>query len=120
MRLTEIDGDLYVSDSLLAELEAQPDTRVDDPSPTFVYAGERVIGSLMGFTIGGGFLEVRCVCLIPPLELLSVPSGVPVRIDGAELVKGYTLKEISCDVQGSHCTLKSILRLPEVPNERER
>jgi len=118
VRLTEIDGDLYVSDSLLAELEKEAPTAATSESAAVVYAGEQFVGVLTGFSFSSSSLEVHCDCLVPPLDLLSVSPDALLRIEGGPSIGDYLIKEISCDIQHSRCSLKSILRLPEVPYER--
>jgi len=118
VRLTEIDGDVYVSDSLLPELEAKAPETPRAESAAIVYAGDAIVGLLTGFNFDSNSLEVHCDCLAPPLDLLAIPLDVSLRIDGGPPIRDYIIKEITCDIQHSRCSLKSILRLPEVPYER--
>ena len=118
MKLAEIDGNVYVSDSLLEEFEneSQTDRQIDKQS--LVYAENLLIGELLGFTFDGYHLTVQSKCSINPISLLSISKGSILKIKGEIESKNFIIEEVSYNVQQLSCSLKSILSLSEVTNER--
>lgn len=110
MRLTEIDGDLLVSESLLPELEPDPQPAPEEPAYTAVTVGGEVVGALLGFSFTSTTLDVTCATVGSPLRLLEIPTGLALGIVGVELRKNYNVREITCDIEGKTCSLKSILK----------
>lgn len=118
MKLAEIDGNVYVSESLLGEFEKESQTNEYVNKRSLVYSDNLLIGELLGFTFDGYHLAVHSKCLLDPISLLSISKGSTLKIKGEVDSKNFIIEEISYDVQQLSCSLKSILNLSEVTNER--
>lgn len=110
MKLTEIDGDVLMSESLRSELEPEPAIPSSGPSYTAVTAGDTVIGALLGFSFTSTSVDVTCATVGNPFDLLAIPIGASLGIQGVVLGKDYAIEEIACNIEGRTCSLKSILR----------
>lgn len=109
MRLEDIDGDVYASESLLEALAAsQPAPAAGGLSPRAVIDG-REVGLIRGFTFDGSQLEVTFSASIDPLSLLTDASiYAKLEISDRQLSRTFLIQSVSCDIVSQTCTVTAI------------
>lgn len=116
MKLEDIDGELYITESLLESLREQKTTTRDSPKYTVV-VGDSQVGVLKSFKSHPPLLELDFECTIDPGSLVRKLSGSYVRVSGMDLGLSYQIGEVSCNVETLRCSVKAI-HIEEVPDER--
>jgi len=116
MKLEDIDGDVYITDSLLEALKSSEPER-----PTFtkytVTTGETPIGLLKSFKSSPPILELEFETAIDPGRLISELAGRPVSVAGMNFGLEYVVGEVSCNVETLRCSVKAI-HIEEVQDDR--
>jgi len=111
MKLEDLDGDVYVSESLLSKVEET----LENSQELTVKINEVYVGILQKFSISETSLKIKVKSSIDPLFLLSFSLGEKLSIEGVE--NKMTVKKISYDNKTSICSLKAILTNLETQNE---
>jgi len=116
MRLEDIDGDLYITESLLESLRVQKPTPSSSPKYT-VLISDSPVGTLKTFKSSPPLLELELDLTVDPGSIDSIASGKRVTVSGMEFGLAHYVGEIACNVETSRCTMKAI-HIEEVPDER--
>ena len=109
MRLEDIDGDVYASESLLEALVvSQLVPPAGGLSPRAIIDG-REVGLIRGFTFDGSRLEVTFSAFIDPLSLLIDASiYTKLEISDRQLSRTFLIQSVSCDIASQICTVTAI------------
>lgn len=107
MKLEDIDGDVYITDSLLETLKSSEEPKSPSPKYTVVVGGKPV-GILKSFKSSPPLLEVEFESTLDPALLIPTAAGGEVGIIGFELGLTYRVGEISCNVETLRCLVKAI------------
>lgn len=116
MKLEDIDGDVYITESLLETLKSSSPISSSSPKYTVIVDG-RPIGTLKAFKSSPPILEVEFNLSVDPGTLLMSIAGREVKIAGLELGLPYVIGEVSCNVETLRCTVKAI-HIEEVLDDR--
>lgn len=114
MKLEDIDGDFYVSESL-TDLERNTTTLVNQVKYSVNVDGSS-IGLLKRFKSSPPVLELEFVTTTNPSLLIQKLAGKEVTVSGFDFGFHYVVGEITCDIETLHCTLKTIV-INEVRDE---
>ena len=116
MRLEDIDGEVYMTDSLLESL--QDNKQINPATPKYtVIVDESPVGVLKSFKSSPPLLELEFDLTIDPGRLIGRIAGKQVTVRGMELGLSYVIGEISCNVETLRCALKAI-HIEEVTDVR--
>ena len=107
MKVEEIDGDVYSTESLLVTQKSSSPISSSSPKYT-VIVDDRPIGTLKAFKSSPPILEVEFNLSVDPGTLLMSIAGREVKIAGLELGLPYVIGEVSCNVETLRCTVKAI------------
>jgi len=116
MKLEDIDGELYITESLLESLREQKPAPSASPKYT-VIVNDRPVGLLKSFKSSPPLLELEFDCTTDPGTLIERVSGGWVRVSGMDLGLTHRVGEVSCNVETLRCAVKAI-HIEEVPDER--
>lgn len=116
MKLEDIDGELYITESLLESLRDQKPASRESPKYT-VIVNELPVGILKSFKSSPPLLELEFDCTTDPGTLIRRVAGGYVRVSGMDLDLTHRVGEVSCNVETLRCAVKAI-HIEEVPDER--
>jgi hypothetical protein len=116
MKLEDIDGEVYMTDSLLESLQDKKQVTNSTPKYTVVVDNSPV-GLLKSFKSSPPLLELEFDTAIDPGKLIGKIAGKHVLVQGMELGLSYVIGEISCNVETLRCALKAI-HIQEVTDVR--
>ena len=116
MRLEDIDGEVYITDSLLESLREQKPATTSSPKYTVVVENQKV-GSLRSYKSCPPIMEIEFDCAIDPGLLITKVSGKKITVTGIDLGFTYTVGEVSCNIETLRCNVKAI-HIEEVQDER--
>lgn len=115
MKLEDIDGEVYITDSLLESLKGPSSTPLVAPKYTVVVDDEPV-GILKLFKSSPPLLELEFEVTIDPGILVSKIAGREITVSGMDFGFAYKVGEIACNIETLRCSAKAI-HIEEVLDE---
>jgi hypothetical protein len=116
MKLEDIDGEVYITDSLLESLKNPPVVPLVTPKYT-VIAGDEPVGTLKVFKSSPPLLELEFETSVDPGSLVLKLAGREISVSGIDFGAAHRVGEIACNVETSRCSVKAI-HIEEVTDER--
>jgi len=115
MKLEDIDGEVYITDSLLESLKGPPTAPLTAPKYT-VIAGNEPVGVLRAFKSSPPLLELEFDVTVDPGSLVPKIAGKEVSVSGIDFGLSHRVGEIACNVETLRCNVKAI-HIEEVLDE---
>lgn len=115
MKLEDIDGEVYITDSLKESLQASIET--SSFQKYTVTVGSTAVGVLKGYRSYPPVIEIDFECTTDPGTLITLVAGQRLSIAGIDLGFDYSIGEVSCNIETLRCKLRAI-HIEEVEDER--
>lgn len=108
MKLEDINGNFYISESLTDSEFCDSATSANRVKYSVNVDGNS-IGLLKCFKSSPPLLELEFITSISPCSLIQRLAGKEVTVSGFDFGFRYAVGEITCDIETLRCALKTIL-----------